>query len=374
MPTITPGNQALSLAQAQTWIMDAAAHNASTPWAVQISWGNVVWSSGTYNPSTVQTPSAPASNPAMTAANSISTSPNATVATGTPMGNPRSGVVSPIAATTNIVSQKRPTVWKAVTTPTLTGKPVSTPVPTVNSTTPVSPLAPITPIAQRTGTSDQFPIGTFPTKAVKPVAPTAPAVPVKPTTPDLYSTATPEQKSNADQMLKMIDPTGQLNPAAQADIRNAIIDGKEASIQWVANAYNLNYQNIKDTTDAYKLTRDVAMQDQFNKQQTDQKLAQSKQEYDTAWRQQKDKLEATANNMAVLQDTTGRLQSRNMVWAITQQLDEQQRLLENINQNQQWAAQDIVNTAKYNHDLLANQYNDRMASYDASMGAKIKAL
>lgn len=55
------------------------------------------------------------------------------------------------------------------------------------------------------------------------------------------------------------------------------------------------------------------MQDQFNKQQTDQKLAQSKQEYDTAWRQQKDKLEATANNMAVLQDTTGRLQSRNMV-------------------------------------------------------------
>lgn len=108
---------------------------------------------------------------------------------------------------------------------------MSTPVPTVNSTTPVSPLAPITPIAQRTGTSDQFPIGTFPTKAVKPVAPTAPAVPVKPTTPDLYSTATAEQKSNADQMLKMIDPTGQLNPAAQADIRNAIIDGKEASIQ-----------------------------------------------------------------------------------------------------------------------------------------------
>lgn len=46
----------------------------------------------------------------MTAANSISTSPNATAATGTPMGNPRSGVVSPIAATTNIVSQKRPTV------------------------------------------------------------------------------------------------------------------------------------------------------------------------------------------------------------------------------------------------------------------------
>lgn len=247
---------------------------------------------------------------------------------------------------------------------------MSTPVPTINSTTPASPLAPITPIAQRTGTSDQFPIGTFPTKAVKPIAPTTP---VNPAT-DLYTTATPDQKSNADAYIQRLDPNNQLPATEQQRIKNAVLSGNLSEVQKIADEYGVKYQEEQQLSDAYKLTRDTTLKNEFDQNQTDQKIAQTKQEYDTAIQEQKNKIESQANNMAVLQDTTGRLQSRNMVNAINQQMTEQQTILNNLGQNQKWASEDIINTAKYNHDILANQYNDKIASYDANVLDQLKVL
>ena len=107
-------------------------------------------------------------------------------------------------------------------------------LPTQEATpTPVLPNTQSTTTSQPTtsATQDQNWIGnvkpaTLPT--TKPATPSTPATPTAPTVPqtampDIYGTASTEQKQSADSLLNIVDPTGNLSPSAQADIKNAFL-------------------------------------------------------------------------------------------------------------------------------------------------------
>lgn len=103
-------------------------------------------------------------------------------------------------------------------------------------------------------------------------------------------------------------------------------------------------------------------------------LDQTKQSYDDAIAKQKANVEATANNMAIMQETGGRMQSRNMANGIIQAMNEQQRILHNLHQSKDWAFAELASNAEYNHKILANNYNDAMSQFDSQIQAKIKNL
>lgn len=63
-----------------------------------------------------------------------------------------------------------------------------------------------------------------------------------------------------------------------------------------------------------------------------------------------------------------------MADAIVQEMTNQQRILSNLQDSKAWALADIVSTAKYNHDVLANKYNDTMSQYDQALLNQIKNL
>lgn len=175
-------------------------------------------------------------------------------------------------------------------------------------------------------------------------------------------------------MYNMIDPTGSLAPQAQKDIKDAIASGDESKIQTIANVYGMDLQHTKDFIQAYRATRDASLTDNYSNQANDRQNAQIKQQYDTAIDQQKNRIEANANNMGVVSDTAGRLQSRNMANAILTQMNEQQRILDNLYQSKDWALAEVASNAKYNHDVLSNAYNDAMSAFDKQVQEQIKNL
>jgi len=125
---------------------------------------------------------------------------------------------------------------------------------------------------------------------------------------------------------------------------------------------------------AYRTTRDADLAARKASESTQRSYDQTKQSYDDAITKQKQNVEAMANNMAMLQEGSGRLQSRNMVSGIVQAMDEQKRILDNLHQSKDWAFAEIASNAKYNHDMLANSYNDAMSQYDQEVQDKIKNL
>jgi hypothetical protein len=60
--------------------------------------------------------------------------------------------------------------------------------------------------------------------------------------------------------------------------------------------------------------------------------------------------------------------------AINQEIGDQQRILSNLIQSKAWAISGITDAYKYNHQKLANSYNDAIAQYDMITQNKIKNI
>jgi len=193
-------------------------------------------------------------------------------------------------------------------------------------------------------------------------------------TTGIYDSATPDQKSQADSMYNLIDPTASLSPEASKDIKDAIASGDVSKIQAISNAYGIDAKQTASFVSAYRTTRDATLASNRADEVNQRNLDQARQSYSDAITKQKANVEAAANQMAMMQETSGRMQSRNMANGIIQAMDEQKRILDNLHQSKDWAFAEIASNAKYNHDILANNYNDAMSQFDQQVQNKIKNL
>lgn len=189
-----------------------------------------------------------------------------------------------------------------------------------------------------------------------------------------YASADANTKKLAEDTYKLIDPTNSLSAAAKQDILDAVASGNEQAITNIASVYARDYQNTQEFIQAYRTTRDATLKQDYQSSAYQRQADQAKQQYDTAIQQQMDRVSATANNMGIMQDTAGRLQSQNMAQAVHSQLLEQQRILNNLYQSKDWALAEIASNAKYATDTLSNAYNDAMANFDKQVQAQIKNL
>ena len=145
-------------------------------------------------------------------------------------------------------------------------------------------------------------------------------------------------------------------------------------MQRIADVYGMDATQTANFINAYRTTRDANLSENRTTSQASLANDRAVQEYDTAIAQQQAKVKATANNMSVMQDTAGRLQSQNMADAIVGEMQMQQRILANLQQSKNWALAEIASNAKYQHDVLANNYNDAMSQYDSQLQEQIKNL
>lgn len=165
-----------------------------------------------------------------------------------------------------------------------------------------------------------------------------------------------------------------MDPTTQAMIKNAYLSGDQSKMKAILDANNIDFTQQQNAMNALRTTRDASLSE--NRMTSQASLANDRavQEYDTAIAQQQAKVKATANNMAVMQDTAGRLQSQNMADAIVGEMQMQQRILQNLQNSKSWALGEIASNAKYQHDVLANNYNDAMSQYDYQLQDQIKNL
>ena len=181
-------------------------------------------------------------------------------------------------------------------------------------------------------------------------------------------------KQQADSMINSIDPTGLMDQNTHNAIKNAFLSNDPAQMQAILSANNLDVTKTSNFINAYRTTRDTSLQENQQNAETDLKNQRTLQQYDTAIAQQQLKVKQDANNMSVMQDSAGRLQSQNMGDAISAEMGQQQQILSNLQQSKNWALGEIATNAQYNHTQLANQYNDQMGNYSVELQNQIKNL
>lgn len=196
----------------------------------------------------------------------------------------------------------------------------------------------------------------------------------QPIAPDFYHQATPDMKQQADSMINSIDPTGLMDQNTHNAIKNAFLSNDPAQMQAILSANNLDVTKTSNFINAYRTTRDTSLQENQQNAQVELQNQRTLQQYDTAIAQQQLKVKQDANNMSVMQDSAGRLQSQNMGDAISAEMGQQQQILSNLQQSKNWALGEIATNAQYNHTVLANTYNDQMSKYSIELQDQIKNL
>lgn len=198
--------------------------------------------------------------------------------------------------------------------------------------------------------------------------------PVAPTTPDVYTSANAKQKADADALMSSLDPTGVMDQNMKNDLRNAYISGDIAKVQAYANQNNLDTSNIQGFINAYRTTRDTALQQEKQAQDVDLQTQRTVQEFDTQIESQKQNIrkQQLANDM--MMSTSGRGMSQNLSDTIVQELTMQQTILRNLHQSKDWALQGIAQQSAYASKILANNYNDTMSQYSVAIQNQMKTL
>ena len=370
MPTLTPWNQALSVAvqsansgntaNAQTGQIFSNATN--WPYTAQNAVNNGASISG-YTPQATVTPN----NPNVWQTSSEIAINNAIQAKNTPVTNALPPAVLPNVANFNkskwVISTSTPTNQNNnAISPTLTTNQQQLEANKLKRQTQINNWQ-LPPVGKQSGTQNTGATPNLPTKPT----PIAPQV-------DYYAQANPDQKTKADQLINTMDPAGMMDQNLRNGIRNAYLSGDKATMDAYLAQNGLDTQNITDFISAYRTTRDTALQSDYqaNKEQlandrTTQEFNQSIETQKANVRQQQ-----LANDM--LMSTSGRGQSQNLSDTIHQELTNQQNILNNLQQSKSWALWEIADTAKYNNQVLANNYNDQMSQYTYALQDQIKNL
>lgn len=225
-----------------------------------------------------------------------------------------------------------------------------------------------------------------PSTALKPPETAAPAAPVT-TTPAIPSGTTqwaPTQPTvptgtgvpqNIQQITDQLFPKGQYSDEERAAMSEMLGSKNPSEIaDLMAQNAKWQYDQSQQLLNAYRTTRDFGIQQAREKQLNDQRVADLTQHYDNAIRDQKNKMEADANNMAMVQGTAGRLQSRNMQNAITQMLDVNKNIYSQLVSNKDRDIARLAEDLKYANTVASNEYNDKVSSQMQDMLKNIEAL
>lgn len=135
-----------------------------------------------------------------------------------------------------------------------------------------------------------------------------------------------------------------------------------------------NFTQSQALLDAYRTTRDFGLNQARTKTLNDQRVADMTQQYDTAIQNQKNKMEADANNMSVALGTGGRLQSRNLQNAITSMLDVNKNIYSQLVSNKDRDIARLAEDLKYANTTASNTYNDNVSKQMQDMLTNIQAL
>lgn len=135
-----------------------------------------------------------------------------------------------------------------------------------------------------------------------------------------------------------------------------------------------NYTQSKNLLNAYRTTRDFWLSQQRLQTLNDQKVQDLTQQYDNAITSQKQRMEADANNMAMVQGTSWRLQSRNMMNWINQILDTNKNIYNQLVSNKDRDIQRLAQDLEYAQKIASNEYNDMVNQEMQDMLKWIQAL
>lgn len=130
----------------------------------------------------------------------------------------------------------------------------------------------------------------------------------------------------------------------------------------------------KQLLDAYRTTRDYGLQAQRTQTLNDQRVTDLTEQYDQAIKNQSQKMEADANNMWVVLWTAWRLQSRNMINATTQMLNNNRDIYNQLVSNKDRDIQRLWEDLKYAQTMASNEYNDKINDTMKDMLKNISSL
>jgi len=198
-----------------------------------------------------------------------------------------------------------------------------------------------------------------------------------PDAPDITAGKTPEQikSESIDSIIKSLDPNGSFSPEEKSSLISALgSENPEAYIWALKWNSSILVDKAKWILEAYRNTRDLTLKQDRTNALNERAVSDATRAYDEAMGKQKQRMEADANNMSVVQWTAGRLKSRNMLNAINQVLDNNKNIYTSLAIWKERELQRIAEDLKYETELIGNQYNDAVDEGMQIMLKNIAAL
>lgn len=309
------------------------------------------WNYGTSEaPVTVQQPS----NDPMLTKNVISIANNVGV-------NPsQSGLVTQ-ARNTGVAPKTYDTATGNVATPTSASQAIAQGI----KQTPVSPLAASTPTVNSTvtptagtglvsGKTAISPLGTTPTTQTG----------VSTTSGTVTGQTSGIDDATFNTILRSIDPNSIYTNEQKKSLRDTLSQSTGAtakSLDLQTTGAKTALEEYKGIADAWRMQRNIVDQMDTNNIMNQRQVQDLTRQYTIAKDNQKNRMEADANNMSVMQGSTGRLSSRNMMNAVHQVLDENDKVYNDLVSQQDIMTKRLAEDLDMATKTLSKAYNDAVS-------------
>ena len=227
--------------------------------------------------------------------------------------------------------------------------------------TPVSPLSASTPTVTPTagtgltsGKTAISPLGTTPTTQTG--------------VPTTTNVATGQRMGISDSdfntILASIDPNRLYTNEQKKSLRDTLSQstaGTAKSLDLQTTGAKTALDEYKGIADAWRMQRDIVDQMDKNNIMNQRQVQDLTREYTIAKDKQKERMDADANNMSVMQGSTGRMQSRNMVNAVHQVLEDNVKVYNDLVSQQDVMTKRLAEDLDMATKTLSKAYNDAVS-------------
>jgi primosomal protein N' len=183
-----------------------------------------------------------------------------------------------------------------------------------------------------------------------------------------------EEDTQAQDIIKNIFATNNLTQEQQDWWNKNVFNTPEERKAFLAKTDEERKAYMSNINQANIATRDAAISAEHRKSQYDRQMADATAQVENANAKAKADLEANANNFSILQGTTGRLKSRNMANAISQQLDMSKKIYTDLIATNDRYLKAVAEEYQYTNTVASNEYNDAMGRMKQDLLRKVEAL
>lgn len=309
------------------------------------------WNYGTADaPVTVQQPS----NDPMLTKNVISIANNVGV-------NPsQSGLVTQ-ARNTGVAPKTYDTATGNVATPTSASQAIAQGI----KQTPVSPLSASAPTVTPTVTPTAGTGLVSGKTAISPIGTTPTTQTGVPTTQNAVTGQTGGiDDATFNTILRSIDPNSIYTNEQKKSLRDTLSQSTAntaKSLDLQTTGAKTALEEYKGIADAWRMQRNIVDQMDTNNIMNQRQVQDLTRQYTIAKDNQKNRMEADANNMSVMQGSTGRLSSRNMMNAVHQVLDENDKVYNDLVSQQDIMTKRLAEDLDMATKTLSKAYNDAVS-------------